>query len=158
MKTLRKHWILTLFANILFVIIIYMNTIVHPYMLADNRHYLFYIWNKFYGRFWWARFITVPFYLVSLVILYHSISMRSAGFQLVYTICTILSVALQQLIEVRYFILPFLIVRISSSSVKFKLLILELIIYTTINIIVFYLFSTKEIFWKDYNDVQRLIW
>lgn len=158
LKTLRKHWIKTIFANVLFVIIVYANTIVHPYMLADNRHYFFYVWNKFYGRYWLAKFTVVPFYIISLTVLYHSISMRSAGFQLVYSICTIISVALQQLIEIRYFILPFLIVRISSSSVKFKLLILELLIYTTINIIVFYLFSTKEIFWKDYNQVQRLIW
>lgn len=157
-KALKKHWIITIFANILLVIIIYTNTIVHPYMLADNRHYLFYVWNKFYGRFSWARFVVIPFYLLSSTILWYSISIRSAGFQVMYTLCTIVSIALQQLIEIRYFILPFLIARISSSSVKFKLLILELITYSIINVIVFYLFSTKEIYWENYNYVQRLIW
>lgn len=90
--------------------------------------------------------------------LYHSISVRSAGFQLVYVLCTIVSIALQQLIEIRYFIIPFLIARLSITSVKFKFLILELIIYLIINSLVFYIFFTKEIYWKDYKDIQRLIW
>lgn len=135
-----------------------MNTIIHPYMLADNRHYLFYVWNKFYGRFWWFRFIMAPFYLLSMTILHQSISARSAGFKLIYALCTIISIALQQLIEVRYFIIPFLIARLSTTSVKFKLIILELVFYLAINAIVFYVFSTKEIYWENYDYVQRLIW
>lgn len=157
LQALRRHWTITIFAAIFSIILIYKNTIVHPYMLADNRHYLFYIWNKFYGRYWWFRFVMIPLYLVSIVILYHSISMRSAGFQLIFLVCTIVSIALQQLVEFRYFIIPFMIARISVSSVKFKFLILELLMYLIINIFVFYLFSTKEIYWKDYTQVQRLI-
>lgn len=138
--------------------IICTNTIVHPYLLADNRHYIFYIWNKFYGKYTWFRFTMVPFYLISIGILYQSIAIRSAGFQLTYMLCTILSIAFQQLIELRYFILPFMIARLSTSSVKFRLLILEIIIYIIINTITFYIFSTKEIYWNDYDYVQRLIW
>lgn len=156
--TLKKHWIFSAFVTILFATVIYKNTIVHPYMLADNRHYLFYIWNKFYGRYWWFRFIMAPFYLLSIIIVHHSISTRSDGFKLIYGLCTIASIALQQLIEIRYFIIPFLILRLSINSVKFKLVILELVMYLTINAIVFYLFATKEIYWKDYDYVQRLIW
>lgn len=158
LETLRKHWAICIFLALSFGAIISINTIVHPYMLADNRHYLFYVWNKFYGRFWWFRFIMVPFYLLSLTILHQSISGRSAGFKLVYALCTIISIALQQLIEFRYFIIPFLIARLSTNSVKFKLILLDLVFYLTINAIVFYLFSTKEIYWKNYDYVQRLIW
>lgn len=152
LNTLRRYWFLVILTGILSSIIIYTNTIVHPYMLADNRHYLFYVWNKFYGRFWWFRYAMVPFYLISTIILYHSISMRSAGFQLIFILCTFVSISLQQLIEIRYFILSFLIVRLSTTSVKFKFLILELILHLV------YLFATKEIYWKDYNYIQRLIW
>lgn len=140
------------------IIVIYANTIVHPYLLADNRHYLFYIWNKFYGRYWWFRYSMVPLYLISVVVLYQCISNRSAGFQILYTLCTIVSIALQQLIEIRYFIMPFMIARLFSSSVKFKFLIIELILYLVINSITLYLFATKEIYWKNYDFVQRIIW
>lgn len=158
LETIRKHWVFCTFITSLILTIIYTNTIVHPYMLADNRHYLFYVWNKFYGRFWWFKFVMAPIYLVAIIILHHSISSRSAGFKLIYALCTIISIALQQLIEVRYFIIPFLLARLSITSVKFKLIILELIMNLTINAIVFYLFATKEIYWKDYDYVQRLIW
>lgn len=158
LRILRKHWVISMSACIFSIIVVYNNTIVHPYMLADNRHYLFYIWNKFYGRYWWFRFAIVPLYVVSVMILYHSISMRSAGFQIIYALCTIISIALQQLIEIRYFIVPFLIARISAGPVKSRLIIIELIMYSAINAFAFYLFSTKEIIWNDYNHVQRLIW
>lgn len=158
LKILKKHWIYWILIGILSLVVIYSNTIVHPYLLADNRHYLFYIWNKFYGRYWWFKYAMMPLYLISIAVLYQCISIRSAGFQLLYTLCTIVSIALQQLIEIRYFIIPFLIARLFTSSVKFRLLILELMIYLTINFITFYLFATKEIYWKDYDFVQRIIW
>lgn len=158
LNILRRYWHLWILAGILSLIVIYANTIVHPYLLADNRHYLFYMWNKFYGRYWWFKYAMAPIYLISLTVLYQCISIRNAGFQILYTLCTIVSIALQQLIEIRYFILPFMIARLSTSTVKFRLLILELIIYLIINSITFYLFSTKEIYWKDYDYVQRLIW
>lgn len=100
----------------------------------------------------------VPFYLLSMTIIHQSISARSAGFKLIYALCTIVSIALQQLIEIRYFIIPFLIARLSTNPVKFKLIILDLVFYLSINAIVFYLFSTKEIYWQNYDYVQRLIW
>ncbi|XP_031626049.1 putative Dol-P-Glc:Glc(2)Man(9)GlcNAc(2)-PP-Dol alpha-1,2-glucosyltransferase [Contarinia nasturtii] len=158
MKMIQKHWILAILLTLASTIVIYSNTIVHPYLLADNRHYVFYVWNKLYGKMWWFRFAMVPLYLISISILYQSIAMRSAGFQLTYILCTIVSIAFQQLIELRYFIIPFMIARISTSSVKFKLLVFELILYLFINLIFFYIFTTKEIYWSDYAHVQRLIW
>lgn len=156
--TLRKKRYYILLVCILFALIIYANTIVHPYLLADNRHYVFYVWNKFYGKYWWARYAVIPVYMISLIILYKSLSSRSAGFQLIFTLCTVVSIALQQLIEIRYFILPFLMVRLLISSIKFKLLCFELVLYAMLNVIVFYLFATKEIYWQDYDYVQRIIW
>ncbi|XP_055305543.1 putative Dol-P-Glc:Glc(2)Man(9)GlcNAc(2)-PP-Dol alpha-1,2-glucosyltransferase [Sitodiplosis mosellana] len=158
LRILRRYWIFWILTAILSLIVIYANTNVHPYLLADNRHYLFYIWNKFYGRYYWFKYAMVPLYLISMTVLYQCISIRSAGFQILYTLCTIVSIALQQLIEIRYFILPFMIARLFASSVKFRFLILELLTYLIINSITFYLFSTKEIYWKDYDFIQRLIW
>lgn len=36
---------------------------VHPFMLADNRHYTFYIWRKFFLRHHLAKFLPTPLYL-----------------------------------------------------------------------------------------------
>lgn len=157
-QTIRKRWYVVVIMAIAFAFIIKMNTIVHGYLLADNRHYIFYVWHKFYGKYWWARYSVVPIYLISLIVLHYAISVRSAGFQLVFSLCTIVAIGLQQLIEIRYFIMPYLIVRLSMTSVKFKLLLLELVMHLVLNGIVFYLFMTKEIYWNDYEAIQRIIW
>lgn len=59
LNILFKNWLVTLLLVILFIIVIYANTIVHPYLLADNRHYIFYIWNRFYGRYTMFKYIMV---------------------------------------------------------------------------------------------------
>lgn len=36
---------------------------VHKFMLADNRHYTFYIWRKFFLKHALAKFLPMPLYL-----------------------------------------------------------------------------------------------
>lgn len=158
LRTLQRYWYLIVPLIVLIAFIVYKNTIVHPYLLADNRHYTFYVWNKFYGKYWWARYAVIPLYLFSIIIFYQSIFNKSAGFKFMFSLCTVISIALQQLIEIRYFIIPFMILRLNMASVKFRWLLVELICYFCINAIVFYLFATKEIFWTNYDHIQRLIW
>lgn len=45
---------------------IHYGTIAHPFLLADNRHYTFYIWRKIINRTWYARYILAPGYAVML--------------------------------------------------------------------------------------------
>ena len=148
---------------ILFAIIIKYNTLVHPYLLADNRHYTFYIWNRFYGKYPFAAYIMIPVYFLSLLniclILFSKRSRHSINFPLFYILCTTASISLQKLIEIRYFILPFLIFRLlQRHSMPIKYLALEFLLNLALNIITFYMFFTKEIRWNDYSDTQRLIW
>jgi len=158
LETLQKKWYLVLPTAVLFSCAIYYNTLIHPYLLADNRHYIFYIWNKFYGKYAIAKYALIPVYIFALTSLYQSIAHKSAGFRLVYVVCTVVSIALQKLIELRYFIIPFLLFRLNAAPIKFKYLIVELTFHLILNAIVFYIFVTKEIYWNDYDFVQRLIW
>merc|ERR1712037_344948 len=41
-------------------------TLVHPYILADNRHYTFYVWRKFLAKSLAHRIALVPIYAFSL--------------------------------------------------------------------------------------------
>lgn len=157
-QMLRAYWRhILLFCTISAIAIAY-NTIAHPYLLADNRHYVFYMWNRFYGRFWWARYAMIPAYTIGALVLHKAMSMRTAGFQLVFAVCATAALALQQLIELRYFIMPFLYVRLLATPPSSKWLLLELIFYVAVNGAAFYLFATKEIRWHDNDAVQRLIW
>uniref|UniRef100_A0A336LNB5 Dol-P-Glc:Glc(2)Man(9)GlcNAc(2)-PP-Dol alpha-1,2-glucosyltransferase n=1 Tax=Culicoides sonorensis TaxID=179676 RepID=A0A336LNB5_CULSO len=159
-KLILRQWLLFLILAIAFAIIIRYNTLVHPYLLADNRHYTFYLWNRFYGKYEFARYIIIPIYLLSLSCLYCLLNenQRSTGFTILYIVCTIASIALQRLIEIRYFILPYIYLRLHLNNVKPKYILIELVLYLALNVCTFYLFFTKEIVWTDYKETQRLIW
>lgn len=158
LQTLISNWYAVLLTAIGIVAIVYCNTRVHPYLLADNRHYTFYVWNKFYGKHGLARYCIIPAYIFAVTLIYHAISNKSAGFKLMYSLCTVAALALQPMIEVRYFLIPFLVLRLNTAKIRLRWLLIELVFYLLINAAVFYMFSTKEIYWSDYDHVQRLIW
>ncbi|KAI2466785.1 glycosyltransferase family 59 protein [Annulohypoxylon bovei var. microspora] len=45
-------------------LIVKFNTIIHPFTLADNRHYMFYVFRYTILRAWWIRYALIPVYLV----------------------------------------------------------------------------------------------
>ncbi|UZJ54741.1 hypothetical protein CBS101457_004061 [Exobasidium rhododendri] len=45
---------------------IHFGTIAHPFLLADNRHYTFYVWRKIINRTVWSRYALAPFYAIML--------------------------------------------------------------------------------------------
>lgn len=158
---LRKpNMIIALIAVV--VSIIHFNTIIHPYLLADNRHYTFYVWNRFLGRNDLTKYLAIPVYLIALVLLQQNLQRMNATLSHLFPIGLFATIGMQSLIEVRYFLLPYLILRLFFKDVKDKrypiYLGLELLFYILINIGSFYVFFTKEIRWKDFADIQRIIW
>lgn len=133
------------------------NTLVHPYLLADNRHYTFYIWNRFYGRHELAKYIIIPAYVLGLMFICSSLD-GSIGFKMFYFISTIMTLCLQRLVEVRYFLIPFLLLRLSRRSISRSWMSTEFLLNVAINVLTFYIFFTKEIHWNNFEDTQRLIW
>ncbi|KAI2602135.1 glycosyltransferase family 59 protein [Hypoxylon sp. NC1633] len=59
------HYILILACTLIAaVIIVHFNTIIHPFTLADNRHYMFYIFRYTILRAWWIRYALIPVYFI----------------------------------------------------------------------------------------------
>lgn len=158
LRFLVNKWYLASVAIVLAICIVYSNTLVHPYLLADNRHYTFYVWNRVYGRYNWAKYVIIPAYIFALTLIYKAISNKSAGFKMMYGLCATVAIVLQRMIEVRYFLIPFMVWRLNVGSIKLRWLLVELFFYLVINAAVFYMFVTKEIHWSDYDQIQRLIW
>jgi alpha-1,2-glucosyltransferase len=52
-------------AVVLSIVIVRYNTVVHPFTLADNRHYMFYIFRYTIRRSQLIRFTLIPLYIVS---------------------------------------------------------------------------------------------
>ncbi|XP_055856815.1 putative Dol-P-Glc:Glc(2)Man(9)GlcNAc(2)-PP-Dol alpha-1,2-glucosyltransferase [Episyrphus balteatus] len=156
--TLKRSWKLCAASAILFAIIVGFNTMAHPYLLADNRHYTFYIWNRFYGKYEWFKFIVIPVYVVGLNVIRSSTAHLSSGFQLMFWIACFTALCGQRLLEIRYFLIPFMILRLNLRIWKRKYIVFELIWNLMINCFMFVIFFKKEIYWSNYNEPQRLIW
>lgn len=139
-------------------LVVQSNTIVHPFLLADNRHYTFYVWNKFYGKWIAFRYLVIPLYIFGAYVIMSFIRHNSFAFKALYIAASIACLVPQRLLEPRYFILPFLVARLQMMSFSWKILTLEACYYVIINAITMYIFLMKTFKWEDLEEPQRIIW
>lgn len=138
---------------------VHFNTVVHPYLLADNRHFTFYVWNRWFGKYDFAVYATVPVYVFLLFSLYDNLKDQNCiSFLLPYTVCTFIVLGLQRMIEVRYFLIPYIILRLRFVRPPYFIVLFELFWFLCINACAFYVFFTREVFWSDFDYAQRIIW
>ncbi|KAG2187304.1 hypothetical protein INT44_004989 [Umbelopsis vinacea] len=135
-------------------------TYEHPYLLADNRHYSFYLWRKLYKRHWSVRYLLTPIYMACGWLCYITIAPSvTVLFLLAFSAATALTLVPSPLLEFRYFIIPVYIflVHIKVPS-KFKSG-LAIVLYLSINAWTIWMFLHKGFIWdSEIGRVQRFIW
>lgn len=144
-----------------FILIAKWNTLVHPYLLSDNRHYIFYIWNRLYGRYDWFKYIITPVYAIGIVLIHLGLSHTRDSFKIMFWTAVFITLCFQRLLELRYFIIPFVFFRLNTRPRLQKSNVaqwLELAYYVALNAVTFYVFFTKEIKWTNFKEMQRIIW
>jgi alpha-1,2-glucosyltransferase len=145
----------------LFCLIVHNFTYEHPFLLSDNRHYTFYIWSKLYKRHHLVKYALTPIYLTAIYLFYRNLMQngKTIGWLLAYTLCIIVGLVPQKLIEFRYFIIPFYVYRLNISVYSFKELLFELLLYILINSATIYIFLNKIFYWPNQQDEQqRFMW
>lgn len=63
-----------------FLAIVHLNTIVHPFTLADNRHYMFYVFRYTILRGQWVRYALIPAYVLCWSICWKTLGGRQATY------------------------------------------------------------------------------
>lgn len=131
----------------------------HPYLLADNRHLTFYIWRRVLDRHnSYVPYLLTPVYLISTLSVWQHLRAKNNGKQmLLYVFCTMLVTIPNGLLEPRYFIIPYIFLRLSVESSLMNLLI-EICQNLAINMGMYYLFMYKTFRWSDSPEVQRIMW
>uniref|UniRef100_H2Z275 Dol-P-Glc:Glc(2)Man(9)GlcNAc(2)-PP-Dol alpha-1,2-glucosyltransferase n=1 Tax=Ciona savignyi TaxID=51511 RepID=H2Z275_CIOSA len=130
----------------------------HPYLLADNRHYVFYLWRLFLGRSV-IRYVAVPVYMFAAWSINDSLSKNCTSlWKVVYIICVSCQTAPQKLLEFRYFILPYIVFRINVKPQSKNTVWVELIIAVFVNLITVAVFLNKTFYWEDLKEPQRIMW
>ena len=176
---------LTVVITILVVMlaIVHLNTLVHPFTLADNRHYVFYVF-RILLRHPSIKYLATPIYLLcawaTLAALGGLAINRSppinhvrqdpknetplnpgsrVSFVLIWLGATTLSLITAPLVEPRYFIIPWLIWRLNLPSPPTRTLLLETAWFLLINWIAGYVFLFQGFEWtQEPGKVQRFMW
>ncbi|KAL2722713.1 hypothetical protein V1478_009576 [Vespula squamosa] len=157
-QNIQDHWILSSFIFALITVIVHCNTLVHPYVLADNRHYTFYIWNKFMGKYVIFKYILIPVYCFTIYSTLYGISHIRFATQINFIFCTVIVLIPQLLLEPRYFIIPYIFYRLSMRKPKTWQIVMESFTNSVINFLQFFIFVNKVFYWEDQTYPQRISW
>ena len=145
----------------IFCIIVKNFTYEHMFLLSDNRHYTFYVWSRLIRRFELARYLLTPVYLACVYLIYRNLTQsgKSVGWMLAYAVCVFIGVVPQQLIEFRYFIIPYYMYRFNLTLSSWKELLAELFFNCLVNSLTIYIFLNKTFQWQDApEEIQRFMW
>ncbi|BFZ62026.1 glucosyltransferase [Saitoella coloradoensis] len=139
---------------------VHYNTREHPFILADNRHYVFYIWRRTIRAHALARYAAVPVYFGVIWLTLREISTtQSVLFMMAFCGATALTLIPSPLLEFRYFILPYLIWRLHIKPKNSSRSFMEYVWHEIILALTVWIFIYKPFEWGHVpGEVQRFMW
>ncbi|KAJ8537799.1 hypothetical protein K7X08_014339 [Anisodus acutangulus] len=134
-------------------------SIAHPYLVADNRHYPFYLWRKVIKFHWSMKYLLVPLYVYSWISIFNILAKsQRKTWVLVYFLATAATLIPAPLIEFRYYTIPFFFLILHSHVDDDRSWLLMGVLYVAINIFTMYMFLYRPFSWVHETGVQRFIW
>ncbi|MBA0713455.1 hypothetical protein Golax_012489 [Gossypium laxum] len=152
-------FLLLFLASIASLLSVHFFSIAHPYLLADNRHYTFYLWRKIIKFHWSMKYLLVPFYVYSWFSIFRLLGKtRMRIWTLVYFFATSAVLIPAPLIEFRYYTIPFYFFILHTSINDSRSWLLIGILYTVLNAFTMTMFLFRPFHWDHEPGVQRFIW
>ncbi|XP_021419063.2 dol-P-Glc:Glc(2)Man(9)GlcNAc(2)-PP-Dol alpha-1,2-glucosyltransferase [Oncorhynchus mykiss] len=158
LQTLKKQPLLYLVITGLCLLLVWKFTFVHKYLLADNRHFPFYVWKRIFQKHEAVRFALIPAYVFAAWNFVDTLKSRSLFWILAFLVCLLAATVPQKLLEFRYFIVPYLLYRLHMPLPSLTRLVLEFLLYTAVNAATLYIFVNKTFQWPNSPAVQRFMW
>lgn len=150
----KKRVLVTILANIAMGLGVHFFTIHHPFLLADNRHYTFYIWRRVFRLHYVVPYLLCPLYLACgwawFVRIGKSQKLLQAISVPLFAAPTLL---LSPLVEPRYFLIPYILLRAQIVDLPEWMNWVEAGYYAIINWITMYVFLYME-----REGVGRFLW
>lgn len=157
LKSLKRRKLKLLLLALAIGTLVHFNTMVHLFVLSDNRHYTFYIWRRVFEKRL-GRYLVVPLYMVSVFSMKENMRNVDGCTKFAFLAGAVICLVPQKLLEFRYFIVPYLIYRIETChKPAYWQLLLELFFNLLVNFVTVYLFVEKPYSWPD-GSVQRFSW
>lgn len=138
-------------------------TIVHPFLLADNRHYTFYIFKRLLSHKY-SSVAAVPVYhfatynMITSLARSRSLNLSPIGI-IAFIGAIIVTIVPSPLFEPRYYIIPLVIFRLYIAPSYRLSHLIEFVWLNMINILTLYIFFTYQFTWiSEPGSIQRIIW
>lgn len=161
-------------------------SIAHPYLLADNRHYTFYIWRKVIQVHWMMKYLLVPLYVYSWFSIISILGLQWSLFRELISVlqtfdwdmsfvhftgkarnriwvfsffisCALVLVP-APLIEFRYYTIPFYFLILHSQVTDYAKWLTIGTLYVAVNILTMTMFLFHPFHWDHEPGTQRFIW
>ncbi|XP_027352245.1 dol-P-Glc:Glc(2)Man(9)GlcNAc(2)-PP-Dol alpha-1,2-glucosyltransferase isoform X2 [Abrus precatorius] len=134
-------------------------SVAHPYLLADNRHYPFYLWRKVIMAHWSIKYLLVPVYICSWFSIIRMLGkFRSKIWVLAYFLATAAVLIPAPLIEFRYYTIPFYIMALHCDIRDDRSWLFTGTLYIGVNIFTMMMFLFRPFHWDHEPGIQRFIW
>ncbi|ETM44037.1 hypothetical protein L914_10686 [Phytophthora nicotianae] len=147
-----------IFAVVVTIGVIHLFSPVHKFMLADNRHYTFYVWRKFFLKHDMAKFLPAPLYLYFGWRCWDELGRRrSPLWKLVYALAVCLVLIPSPLVEPRYYCVPFILLHLNTSNQSAFHLWIVTAVYMVVNMLTLYIFLYHPYTWVD-GSTARFMW
>ncbi|TFK76758.1 glucosyltransferase [Pluteus cervinus] len=131
----RMRSVFTVVISIVMAVTINLFTIHHPFLLSDNRHYTFYVWRRVFMFHHVVPYLFIPGYVACGWAWFLRVGQEQTLLQtLVLPICTLPILIPTPLLEPRYFVIPYILLRSQIVGMTPRRLAVEGIWYGVINV------------------------
>jgi alpha-1,2-glucosyltransferase len=150
-----------IFVSCLCYISVRYGTIIHPYLIADNRHWTNFIWRRVL-KYYYIRYALIPMHSISVLLISDSLISRGIIWVIGYFgTCAIVLIP-SPLIEPRYYILPIVFFILNckmtmTMTIK-RTLLLQISFFFIINMFIIGMFLYKPFINTNEEGIQRRIW
>lgn len=131
---------------------------VHPYLIADNRHYTFYIWKNILGQLGPWRAALAPLYAACLLLVAGSLYNRQGWMWTTgFFLCMAMTLVPAGLLEFRYFTVPALLAAAHWPVPGRACLGVQALHCGIVNATTLHIFMRAPFQWPD-GSVARFMW
>lgn len=132
-------------------------TLAHPFLLADNRHYTFYLWRRVLNLTPWARYALIPAYLYAGWAAAARLAHRGPLWLAAAAGATCAVLVPAHLIEFRYFTVPFYLLFLHMRTPSVRALAATVALFAAANAATLWLFLARPFSWLD-GTAARFMW
>ncbi|XP_037050340.1 putative Dol-P-Glc:Glc(2)Man(9)GlcNAc(2)-PP-Dol alpha-1,2-glucosyltransferase, partial [Bradysia coprophila] len=156
---IKSNQAVTVSISVAYALIVRFNTVAHWYNLSDPHHFTHYFITAVYNNPYFALAL-VPLYTICTVfIVYNSFRALDKWTASAFLFVIAMNLIFQLLLEMRYFIVAFVLFRLLIPTRKWSVLASEFCFFVIVNVVTISLYILRpRLFPDDENDFQLLMY